>query len=115
MRERLGEERRQFDLLRSELNVLSRAWVANALEWSLTQLQPTQGVLQTKMTAELHAQFPHWKLRLPPMLEAWREWLNGFLQRELTDVSQPQQAMFCEPLHRARQHLTRTLRAFHDR
>jgi hypothetical protein len=30
-------------------------------------------------------------------------------------VSHEQQTMFREPLHRARQHLTRTLRAFHDR
>jgi len=48
-------------------------------------------------------------------LEAWRGWLGVFLARELSEVSRAQQAMFCEPLHRARQHLARTLRAFHDR
>jgi hypothetical protein len=38
-----------------------------------------------------------------------------FLNRELSGVSRAQQTMFRSPLHRARQHLTRTLRAFHDR
>ena len=40
---------------------------------------------------------------------------GAFLLRELGEVSHSQQAMFCLPLRRARQHLTRTLRAFHDR
>ena len=115
LREKLGEERRQFDLLRSELSILSRDWSANALDWSLSQLQPTQAALRAKITTELREQLPRWKLRLPPLLAAWREWLGAFLLRELSEVSHSQQAMFCSPLHRARQHLTRTLRAFHDR
>jgi len=52
---------------------------------------------------------------LPALLKVWREWLDVFLKRELSIVSHEQQTMFREPLHRARQHLTRTLRAFHDR
>jgi hypothetical protein len=115
LREKLGEEHRQFDLLRSELNILSREWSASALDWSLSQLRPTQAALQARITTELQEQFPRWKLRLPPLLEIWREWLGAFLLRELSEVSHSQQAMFCSPLHRARQHLTRTLRAFHDR
>lgn len=115
LREKLGEERGQFDLLRSELNILSGEWSASALDWALAQLEPMQAALRAKITTELREQFPRWKLRLPPMLEAWREWLGVFLTRELSEVSHSQQAMFCEPLHRARQHLTRTLRAFHDR
>jgi GTP-binding protein EngB required for normal cell division len=115
LREKLADERRQFDLLRSELRVLSREWSANALDWSLGKLQPTQRALQEKITTELRAQFPRWALRLPPMLDAWRAWLNEFLKRELSDVSSKQQATFCEPLHKAQSHLTRTLRAFHDR
>ena len=110
-----GEERGQFDLLRSELNILSREWSAHALVWSIAQLQPTQVALRSKITTELREQFPRWKLRLPPMLAAWRAWLDAFLTRELSEVSRTQYAMFCERLHRARQHLTRTLRAFHDR
>jgi GTP-binding protein EngB required for normal cell division len=115
LREKLGEERRQFDLLRSELNVLSHQWSANALNWSLAQLQPTQAALQLKITDDLRGQFPRWQLRLPALLKVWREWLDVFLKRELGIVSHEQQSMFREPLHRARQHLTRTLRAFHDR
>jgi GTP-binding protein EngB required for normal cell division len=115
LREKLGEERRQFDLLRSELNVLSHQWSAKALNWSLAQLQPTQEALQLKITDDLREQFPRWQLRLPALLKVWREWLDVFLKRELSIVSHEQQTMFREPLHRARQHLTRTLRAFHDR
>jgi GTP-binding protein EngB required for normal cell division len=115
LREKLAEEHRQFDLLRSELNVLSHKWSANALDWSLAQLQPTQEALQLKITTELREQFPRWQLRLPALLKAWREWLGVFLKRELSIVSREQQTMFREPLRRARQHLTRTLRAFHDR
>jgi GTP-binding protein EngB required for normal cell division len=115
LRDKLGEERGQFDLLRSELIILSREWSANALDWFLTQLEPTQAALQAKIITELREQFPRWKLHLPPMLEAWREWLGVFLLHELIEVSHSQQAMFCSPLHRARQHLTRTLHAFHHR
>jgi GTP-binding protein EngB required for normal cell division len=115
LREKLSEERRQFDLLRSELNVLSHQWSAKALNWSLAQLQPTQEALQLKITDDLREQFPRWQLRLPALLKVWREWLDVFLKRELSIVSHEQQTMFREPLHRARQHLTRTLRAFHDR
>ena len=115
LREKLAEERRQFDLLRSELNVLSHQWSANALNWSLAQLQPTQEALQLKITTELREQFQRWQVRLPALLKMWREWLDVFLKRELSIVSREQQTMFREPLHRARQHLTRTLRAFYDR
>ncbi len=115
LREKLSEERGQFDLLCSELNVLSHQWSANALNWSLAQLQPTQEALQLKITDDLRGQFPRWQLRLPALLKVWRGWLDVFLQRELSIVSREQQTMFREPLHRARQHLTRTLRAFHDR
>lgn len=115
LREKLGEERRQFDLLRAELRVLAHEWSASALDWSLAQLQPTQAALQEQLTAALRAQFPRWQMRLPPLLDAWRQWLRDFLARELAAVSQTHSALFCAPLHRARQHLNRTLRAFHDR
>ncbi len=115
LREKLADERGQFDLLRSELNVLAREWSAKALDFSLAQLRPVQAALQAKITADLREQFSRWRLRLPPMLDAWREWLRVFLNREVSGVSRDQQTMFRSPLHRARQHLTRTLRAFHDR
>jgi GTP-binding protein EngB required for normal cell division len=115
LREKLAEERRQFGLLREELAVFAREQAANALDWSLGQLQPTQALLKEKITAELRVQFPLWKVRLPPMLDAWRKWLNDWLQRELTGLSRSQQAMFCAPLQRTQAHLTRTLQAFQDR
>jgi GTP-binding protein EngB required for normal cell division len=115
LREKLAGERRQFDLLRAELNVLAREWSASALDGYLAELLSIQQALQRKITTELHAQFPHWKLRLPSLLVAWREWLDVFLKRELAEVSRTQAAMFCEPLHKARAHLTRTLDAFHAR
>lgn len=115
LRERLADERRQFGLFREELAVFAREQSAHALDWSLAQLQPTQAALQARITAELRAQFPRWKLRLPPLLDAWRAWLNDWLQRELNEVSHSQQAMFCTPLERTQAHLTRTLQAFHDR
>jgi len=52
---------------------------------------------------------------LPPLLDAWRAWLNEWLSRELAEVSRSGQAMFCAPLERTQAHLTRTLQAFHDR
>jgi GTP-binding protein EngB required for normal cell division len=115
LREHLAEERGQFDLLRSELNLLTREWSVKALDFYLATLEPTQTALQAKITTGLREQFPRWNLRLPPLLEAWREWIGIFLKRELSEVSRTQQPMFCEPLHKARAHLTRTLRAFHDR
>jgi hypothetical protein len=115
LQEKLADERGQFDLLRSELNVLAREWSAKALDSSLDQLRPVQAALQAKITADLREQFSRWRLRLPPLLDAWREWLRVFLNREMSAVSRDQQTMFRSPLHRARQHLTRALRAFHDR
>jgi GTP-binding protein EngB required for normal cell division len=115
LREKLADERRQFDLFRSELNVLAREWSVKALDFYLAELEPTQTALQAKITTGLREQFPHWHLRLPPLLEAWREWIGIFLKHELSEVSRTQQPIFCEPLHKARAHLTRTLRAFHDR
>lgn len=115
LREKLAEERRQMDLLRSELAGLARERSAHALDWSLGRLQPTQAALQEKITTALREQFPRWKLRLPPLLDAWRDWLGIFLNHELSEVSGGQRAMFCEPLNEVRLHLTRTLRAVHDR
>lgn len=115
LREKLADERRHFDLLRAELRVLTHEWSASALDWYLDRLHPTQQTLQKTITTGLREQFPRWNLRLPPMLAAWREWLGVFLDRELTDVSTAQERMFCEPLHKVQAHLTRTLRAFHDR
>lgn len=112
---KLAEERRQFDLLHAELNVLARQWSAHALESSLDQLKPAQTSLEAKITGELLAQFPNWKLRLPLFLSAWRNWVGDFLKRELGEVSRSKKSIFCEPLQQACAHLTRTLRAFHDR
>jgi hypothetical protein len=115
LREKLAEERQQFDLLRAELSAFAREQSAGALDASLASLRITQVVLQERITAALRGQFPHWKLRLPPLLDAWREWLNVFLTRELAEVSRTQLVMFCAPLHKTQTHLTRTLQAFHDR
>ena len=115
LREKLAEERRQSGLLRSELSVFAREQSANALDAFLEQLQPTQTALQEKLTRELRGQFPQWNLRLPPLLDVWRGWLNEFLNRELAEVSRQQRPLFCAPLHKTQAHLTRTLRALHDR
>lgn len=115
LREELAEERTQFDLLRSELGLRTRDWSARALDWYLARLLPTQRDLQGRITARLEEAFPRWHLRLPPFLDAWRRLVQEFLQRELGEVSSSRQAIFCEPLGKARTHLTRTLRAFHDR
>jgi GTP-binding protein EngB required for normal cell division len=112
---RLDEERRQFGLFREELQVMAREWSTKALDESLWRLQPTQRNLQAKVTAELGGQLDGWQLRLPPLLDVWREWLGVFLKRELSEVSHSQQTMFCSPVQRAHQYLTRTLRAFRDR
>jgi hypothetical protein len=115
LRGKLSEERGQFDLLRCEVNVLSRQWSANALEWFLDHLAQTQAALKVKITMELRGQFRRWNLRLPPLLDAWREWSCAFLNRELSEISHTHQAVFRQPPHKVQAHLTRTLRAFHDR
>ena len=115
LREKLAEERRQFDSLREELRVMTNQWSAQALEWSLYRLQPAKRELQGKVTVELQMQFAQWRLRLPPFIEAYGHWLHDFLNREISRVSHTQRAMFCEPLAKVRQHLARTLRAFQDR
>jgi GTP-binding protein EngB required for normal cell division len=115
LRDRLEEERRQFGLFRLELEVLTRQWSAKAFEQSLARLHPAQRTLQGKITGDLQAQFPQWRLRLPQFIQAWREWVQTFLLRELSAVSHTQRAMFCEPVQRVGVHLTRSVRAFHDR
>jgi DNA repair exonuclease SbcCD ATPase subunit len=115
LREKLAEERRQFDSLREELRVMANPWSAQALEWSLDRLQPAKQELQGKVTVELQMQFAQWRLRLPAFIEAYGHWLHDFLNREISRVSHTERAMFCEPLAKVRQHLARTLRAFQDR
>jgi len=115
LRDRLLEERGHFDALREELHLLAHDVAGQALEQSVQRLQPVQRTLQTKVTAELETQLRQWRLSLPLLVEAWRAWLNGFLGRELSEVSQVQRGMFCEPLHKARERLTRALIAFQDR
>ncbi|HAK95987.1 MAG TPA: hypothetical protein DCM87_13600 [Planctomycetes bacterium] len=115
LREKLDEERRQFDLLREEFRVLALRWSGDALDWSLTQLRPTEAALQAAVAAEFRTRFSSRRLRLPRLLDAWRDWLVAFLAAFLREVSRSERAMFCAPLHRVRQHLMRTLRAFQDR
>jgi GTP-binding protein EngB required for normal cell division len=115
LREKLGEERRELELLRAELQVLGREWSANALDWYLKELEPLERELEGRVTAALKAEMAGWRMRLPRLVDAWRKWLGGFLRTELEQVSAARRDMFCTPLERARQHLTRTLRAFHDR
>ncbi len=115
LREKLADERRQVDLLRAELNVLAREWSASALDWYLGQLQPRQVAMQASVTGALRDELRRWRLRLPRLVAAWREWLNGFLRGELAEVSHAERGMFCTPLHKTERHLARTLGAFHDR
>jgi GTP-binding protein EngB required for normal cell division len=115
LRRQLEAERREFRLLREELRVLSHQWAARALDESLAALLPVQRALQTRADAGLRAQFSGWRGPLPALLVRWREWLQAFLAHELGEVSRTETAMFCAPLPRTRDHLLRTLRAFHDR
>jgi len=115
LREKLAEERQQFGLFREELQLLSRQWSAEALDQSLLKLKPRQDALQEQITTELQAQFPQWPSRLPPLLRAWREWLQAFLARALAEISHSEKAMFLEPLQPAEQHLRRTLQALQHR
>ena len=115
LRDKLADERRQFDLFREELQVLSRQWSAQALDQSLLKLKPRREVLQEQITTGLQAQFTQWPSRLPPLLRTWREWLQNFLTRELTEISSAEKAMFLEPLKRVEQHLMRTLQALQHR
>ena len=115
LREKLADERRQVDLLRAELNVLAREWSASALDWYLGQLQTAQVAMQGRVTGALREELGQWRLRLPRLVEAWREWLNGLLRGELAEVSHAERGMFCTPLHETERHLARTLGAFHDR
>jgi GTP-binding protein EngB required for normal cell division len=115
LRSKLSEERNQFDLLRSELSVMSYEWAANALDASLSRLAKLHSALQEKATDQLTKEFERKKRRLPALLSLWRAWLREFLNRELSDLSHSQRAVFCDPLYKAQAHLTRTLRAFHDR
>jgi GTP-binding protein EngB required for normal cell division len=113
--ERLKVERREFGLLDEELSVLVPRWSAAALESSLTRLQPVQAELQARAAAELAQRWAEWPRWLPALFEVWRTWLQGFLRRELSEVSGAQRPMFCEPLRRAERHLARMLQAFRDR
>lgn len=115
LHEKLFEERRQFDLFREELQVLALQWSADALDHSLLRLEPCGNTLQQKVIGELQAQFLKWPSRLPLLLRLWREWLQAFLLRELTEVSSAERPMFLAPLQRANQHLTRTLQALQHR
>ena len=115
LREKLADERRQFDLFREELQVLSRKWSAEALNQSLLKLKPRQEALQEQITTGLQAQLPQWPSRLPPLLRTWREWLQDILNRELTEISSAEKATFLEPLKRVEQHLMRTLQALQHR
>jgi hypothetical protein len=115
LREKLAEERQQFDLFREELQVLSRKWSAEALNQSLLKLKPRQEALQEQITTGLQTQFSQWPSRLPPLLRVWREWLQGILNRELTEISSMEKATFLEPLKRVERHLMRTLQALQHR
>ena len=115
LREKLADERRQFDLFREELQVLSRKWSAEALDQSLEKLEPRQRALQRQVLAEMRALYPQWPSRLPPLLRTWREWLQDVLNREFTGISSAEKATFLEPLKRVEQHLMRTLQALQHR
>ncbi len=115
LHDRLLEERGRFDALREELHLLAHDVAGQALEQSVQRLQPVQRTLQARVIADLEVQLRQWRPPLPPLLEAWRAWLNRCLSRDLNEVSQAQRGMFCEPLQKARERLTRALRAFQDR
>ena len=115
LREKLADERRQFDLFREELQVLSRKWSAEALNQSLIKLKPRQEALQEEVATGFRVQLPQGSSRLPPLLRVWREWLQTILNRELTEISSAEKATFLEPLKRVEQHLMRTLQALHHR
>jgi hypothetical protein len=115
LRQRLESERRQYELLREELRLRSRAWSATFFEWALGRLKPIQQELQARLTASLLEQFKGWRMRLPQLLDAWRAWMQVFLFRELSEVSNAEASMFQSPLRDVTLHLERTLQAFHDR
>lgn len=112
----LDEERQNFGLLQTEVASISRELANSALDFYLSQLQTTQDDLKNRIIRELDQQFPNWKhLRIPQMLDAWRDWVRKFLVSELKNISLHHRPMFCTPLYRAQQHLTRILNAFYNR
>ena len=115
LKAKLEEEWRHLAGMEREFGVLSREWSASALDWYLAELAATQRKLQAQVTVGLEEEMADWQLRLPPFLDAWRKWLDGYLTGALEEVSAQRREMFCAPLERAREHLTRSVRAFHDR
>ena len=117
LREKVAEERRQFELLREELHVLAREWDAKAFEWSLEHLSPRRRALEQKAVQTLEAAFAGRLagLRLPALLEAYGQWLEEFLMNELRALSVSERETFCAPIDHVRRHLERTVRALQDR
>jgi GTP-binding protein EngB required for normal cell division len=113
--DRLGQERREFGLLQNELRTRSKEWSGEFFEWTLNKLQPAEEALRSRMLGELNEQLKGWHLRLPRLLAAWRGWLQEFLQRELSELSRQESAMFQTPLRNVQAHLERALEAFHGR
>lgn len=115
LREKLEQERGEVRAFRDELHLLTYSWSATALETFLENLRPRRRMLQQKITEGLQSAFPTWRLGVPAFIGAYGQWVKRFLVEEMNRVSQEEKAMFCDPLSKARLHLTRTLRAFHDR
>lgn len=115
LRDRLGQERRDFGLLQSELRTRSKEWSGEFFDWTLNKLQPAEEALRLRMLGELSEQLKGWHMRLPRLLAAWRRWMQEFLQRELSELSRRESAMFQTPLRNVQAHLERALEAFHGR
>ena len=115
LRQKLTQERQEFKAFREELLLLGNEWSARALDVYLERLRADRQSIQIKVDAALRKQFPSWRLRLPPFVQAYGLWLREFIEPKLCEVSQSKKTMFLEPLDKTRQHLLRALRAFQDR
>lgn len=80
LRERLADERAQFELLRQELRLRSRDWSADFFDWALNRLRAVQQNLRARIAEELPPEFRRWRMRLPGFLRAWRAWMQAFFR-----------------------------------
>jgi len=115
LRAALGAERRALGAVTGEIRASCRVLKAEARTAADVRFQAYRAVVSERLAGDLRAAMPGWRGNLARVSRTFEEWLAGRMMEEMGSVSLQGEGHLAGFLFKARDSVSRAVRAFQDR
>jgi len=114
LRERIFDEKVNFDLVREELTIIARENQRQTLVLIMDYLDNFQKPLRKKFSEALGKELSAWKGNLWKLTRGYEEWLADRMTEEMRHISKTEHRHFYGTLNKAHASLSRSIEAFRN-